>query len=92
MEREEVRALIHELFEEEGLLIGGLIATHDVQDEFIWSLMRNLDLLRQRTLDGLEAEEPQPPAAGKKGASPHPAVEEFLAQLRRSEAARDRRP
>ncbi|MBI3722355.1 hypothetical protein HY251_00140 [bacterium] len=93
MEHKEVRALIGELFEEAALLIGGLIATYDVEDEFIWRLMRNLDLLRQRIFECLEAEEPKTPPAPPNRASPHPAVQHFLSQLRHGEKpAREPRP
>lgn len=84
MEREEVRALLHELFEEAALVIGGLIATYKVEDEFIWRLMRHLDELRRRMFDGLEAEGAETPAAGVKEPTPHPAVQHFLAQLDRA--------
>ncbi|MCK6478606.1 MAG: hypothetical protein HUU06_01325 [Planctomycetaceae bacterium] len=83
MDREEVQALIREVFEEEALLIGGLVAAHPVDDEFVWRLMRNLDALRRRILAAIGAPERPSRPLEPRGAVPHPAVEEFLARLRR---------
>lgn len=86
MERDEVHALLAEIFEEEALLIGGLVAAHDVDDEFVWRLMRNLDLLRHRVVEDIDAQDRRARVPGPNGATPHPAVQEFLAQLRRADS------
>jgi hypothetical protein len=82
----EARSLINEVFEEETLVIGGLIAVHEVEDDLVWRLFRNLDLIRNRALNRLERR------TGNDGkqperrtfTEPHPAIEEFLAQLGRT--------
>lgn len=86
MERGDVHALIRGLFEEEALLIGGLVASHPVEDEFLWRLMRNLDALRLRVIEAVDAAERPLRLPRHDGDRPHPAVEEFLARLRRDEA------
>jgi hypothetical protein len=72
--KEEFRDLIDDVFEEEALVFGGLVAIHDVDDEMVWRLMRNLDVIRRRTLGKLDDKEPN--------LKPHPAIEEFLAKMR----------
>lgn len=85
--KEEARDLINDLFEEEALVIGGLIAVHDVHDDFIWRLVRNLDVIRGKVLRRLEdrtqpdVEEAQ---AGHNKLKPHPAIEDFLLKVRRA--------
>ncbi len=83
----EVRDLITDLFEEEALIIGGLVAVHKVDDDLVWRLVKGLDVIRGKTLRRLEDEEsgdqagPQPHRANLK---PHPAIEDFLLSLRRA--------
>jgi hypothetical protein len=84
IEKTEVRELILDLFEEEALAIGGLVAVHDVEDDLVWRLMRTLDVIRGRALRRLddkvlEDEAGPPPRAAVK---PHPAIEHFLLSLR----------
>ena len=81
----EARTLIDDLFEEEALVIGGLIAVHDVDDELVWRLVKNLDVIRGKVLRRLG----DPAAADGNGTSPqrrhltpHPAIEDFLLKLR----------
>lgn len=86
IEKTEVRELILDLVEEAALAIGGLVAVHDVEDDLVWRLMRTLDVIRGRALRRLDehesAEEEQPPAGGP-AAQPHPAIQEFLARIRK---------
>jgi hypothetical protein len=83
----EVRELITDLFEEEALLIGGLVAIHKVDDDLVWRLVKNFDVIREKILRRLEDEElsenagPPPPMPHLKR---HPAIEDFLLSLRRS--------
>jgi hypothetical protein len=93
--REEARDMIDCLFEEEALVIGGLIAVHDVEDDFIWRLVKNLDVIRGKTLrrleesksaDGEESPERRPKL------KPHPAIEDFLLKVRRNMAGNGARP
>lgn len=83
MERSEVKALLDGIFEEEALLVGGLIAASSVEDKFVWRLMRNLDDLRQRYMKDLYAIERRSSRPRAESVTPHPAVQEFLARLRR---------
>jgi hypothetical protein len=84
MTTSEVKNLINGLFEEQALAIGGVVAVHDVDDDVVWRLMENLDAIRSRTLRRLSDQ-----SAGDSGGTglphlnPHPAIEDFLAALRR---------
>jgi len=85
--KSEAKELIDGLFEEAALVIGGLVAVHEVDDDFIWRLMKNLDMIRGRLLRRFDYED-KDPSDGEgiaKGANlkPHPAIEEFLLKLRR---------
>ena len=78
----QVKELLMDLFEEEALIIGGLVATHKVEDGFVWDLMRGIDAIRRRFSPQLEKskdEDSEPEVKLK----PHPAIEEFLLRLRR---------
>jgi len=46
----EVRQLVDDLFEEEALVIGGLVAVHRLDDELVWRLMKSFDIIRSRFL------------------------------------------
>ena len=80
------RTLVDELFEEIALMIGGLAATGEMEDESVWALIRNLDAIRSRLLKRITQSEV---ADGEwisktNGFRPHPAVEEFLIELRKA--------
>jgi hypothetical protein len=83
----EARALINDLFEEEALVIGGLVAVHRMDDDLVWRLVKSLDVIRGKILRRLEDrarpddEEPRPRRPDSK---PHPAIEDFLLSLRRA--------
>ena len=82
----EARAVIDDLFEEEALIIGGLVALHSIEDEVIWRLIRSLGAIRRKALRRLADEDPtdddtsEPSEANHR---PHPAIQEFLLKLRR---------
>ena len=81
----EAKELIDDLFEEEALVIGGLVAIHDVEDDLVWRLFRNLDVIRKKTLRHLDTKAPSndgDPPGERPGLKPHPAIEEFLLSLR----------
>ena len=84
--KSKVQELIDELFEEEALVIGGLIAVHEVDDDLIWRLIKNLDVIRTKILRRLEdtgsAVTEAPPS--RPNLKPHPAIEDFLRTLRRT--------
>jgi hypothetical protein len=83
----EVKELILDLFEEEALVIGGLVAVHEVEDDLVWRFVRNLDVIRRKVLRRLEDKDlddegkmsPKSP-----NLKPHPAIEQFLLGLRRT--------
>ena len=82
----EARELITDLFEEEALLIGGLIAVHKVDDNLVWPLVKNLDVIRRKILRRLEDNELSDDAAVplRRPLRPHPAIEDFLRSLRKA--------
>ncbi len=86
MTQAETKELIADLLEEETLLIGGLLAVHEVDDGFIWELFRNLDIVRGKLIQRIETNYPLESEMGQArepDLKPHPAIEEFLLKLRR---------
>ncbi len=86
LSKAEVKDLILDLFEEEALVIGGLVAVHKVEDDVIWRLVKNIDVIRRKVLRRLEDKAPEegdgsPPK--RPNLKPHPAIEDFLLSLRR---------
>ena len=82
--KEEARELLDELFEEETLLIGGMVAVHQVEDDFIWKLMKGLDQIRDRFLRRVEdLSDELLPTRRQIKLAPHPAIEHFLLKLKR---------
>ena len=80
----DVREIVNDLFEEEALLIGGLIAVHRLDDDFLWRLVKNLDVIRGRFLRRIEAGETcEETAPSHVDLRPHPAIESFLENIRR---------
>jgi len=80
----EARELLDDLFEEEALALGGLVALHGVDDQLVWRLVRNMDAVRSKALRWLEEKEPRDlDRASPAGMppKPHPAIEEFLRKL-----------
>lgn len=83
----EARELINDLFEEEALVIGGLVAVHDVDDGLVWRLVKNLDVIRGKVLRRLDDKAPDEsgaPRPRRPNLKPHPAIEDFLLSLRRT--------
>ena len=81
----QAKDLIDDIFEEEALVIGGLVAVHDLTDELVWRLIRNLDVIRTRALQSLEEDEAEGPdelRPPRPNLKPHPAIEEFLLRIR----------
>ena len=84
IEKTKVKEMISALFEEEALVIGGLVATHEVDDDLVWSLARSFDMIRERVLNSLTETEPFAPERGSSGKStlqPHPAIQELLRRI-----------
>jgi hypothetical protein len=84
MDRQAVRDLVTELFEEEALLLGGIVAVCPVDDEVVWRFIRGLDRLRRRVMQRIDDVAPAAPADRPHGAGaePHPAIERFLRSIR----------
>lgn len=83
----EVRQIINDLFEEEALVIGGLVAVHDMDDDLVWRLVKNLDVIRGRFLRRIEARDASgngDNSAPRHNLKPHPAIEDFLLNMRRA--------
>jgi hypothetical protein len=76
--------IINGIFEEIGLVLGGLVALHMTtrdpeEDDFLWRLCKNLDVIRVKSLKKLS-----PPKSGKKlDLRPHPAIAELVHRSRR---------
>lgn len=84
----EAKELILDLFEEEALVIGGLAAVHKIEDDVVWRLIKNIDVIRRKVLRRLEDKEPEEEDGGgaprRPNLKPHPAIEDFLLSLRRA--------
>ena len=79
----EVKALIRDLFEEEALALGGLVAVYEIEDDVVWPLVRTLAVTRRRVLRRLDAGRSEDDRRTDSPAlTPHPAIEEFLIRLR----------
>ena len=81
----EARSLIDDIFREEALVIGGLVANHGLDDDLVWRLVRNLEAIRGRILRRLDDELPLDetvPERERPGVKPHPAISDFLCCLR----------
>ena len=80
----QARDLINDLFEEEALVIGGLVAIHEMDDDLVWRLVKNLDVIRVKILRRLDDEGAHDDVETRRpDVRPHPAIEDFLLSLRR---------
>ena len=81
---EDAHRLLDGVFEEQALVIGGLITVHDVEDEFIRRLFRSMGAIRAKAFRSLQGSSADPKGAPPAPLRvPHPAIEEFLARLGR---------
>lgn len=83
----EARGLIDDLFEEQALVIGGLVAVRQIPDDLVWRLVGSLDATRRKALGRLQERH----GRGTMGfpgrypqLRPHPAIQDFIQTLRRS--------
>jgi hypothetical protein len=86
MSKAETKNLILDLLEEEALVIGGLVAVHKIEDEVVWRLVKNLDVIHRKVLRRLDDKDPDQEGGGpprRPNLKPHPAIEDFLLSLRR---------
>jgi len=76
--------LIRDAFDDIALLMGGVAALHNLDDDLLWTLMKRLDRIRVRLLrtltGGVPREEFEPSTA--RPPRMHAAVDEFLARNR----------
>lgn len=79
----QTRELIDDLFEQEALAIGGMVAAQGMEDDLVWRLVRNLDVIRRKALRRLEDEDPEMEGTEPEP-TPHPAIRDFLLLLRRA--------
>jgi hypothetical protein len=83
----EARDLMDEVFEKEALVIGGLAATREIDDELVWRLVKSLDVIREKTLRALEEKEQsilREETDMPLNMEPHPAIEDFLLKIRKA--------
>ena len=80
------RQLLDSVFEETALIFGGLVATHEVDDDFIWQFAKALDSTRLKAIRKIQDEtekENGTPDERPVDLRPHPAIEELLIRIRR---------
>jgi len=85
IDKVEARDLVNDLFEEEALLIGGLVLVYGMDDDLVWHLVRSLDFVRRKFLRRVEDGSPADgvePAPNGSSLRPHPAIADFLRSLR----------
>lgn len=83
----EAKQLIDDVFEEEALVLGGMVAVHEIEDDLVWKLVKNLDLIRRKYIRRLEeqaSDEVNRGSAKPSALRPHPAIEEFLLSMRKA--------
>jgi len=83
MSEAEVKEMLDRTFEEEALIIGGLVALYHVGDDVVFKLMNGLDAVRDKALRRLErGRAKENGARSRPDFTPHPAIEEFLEKAR----------
>lgn len=85
MDKDEARNLIDDLFEEEALMIGGLVALFELRDDVVRHLVKALDFVRRKSLRRIEdASSAGGAEPARRGATlrPHPAIADFLRSVR----------
>jgi len=85
MTKAQTRELINDLFEEEALAIGGLVALRKVDDETVLHLIRSIDAVRTKAIQRLDAVDADGDAERSGEAldlEPHPVIENFLRKVR----------
>lgn len=86
LSKAEVQNLLDDLLEQQALALGGLVALHGMNDELVWKLVKNLDVIRTRFKRRLHAQDRArqgDTARLRPMAQPHPAIQHFLARLGR---------
>ena len=85
IENEQVKRIILDMFREEALLLSGLFTVYEVPDDFIWRVMKNLGILVQNAIRQIDNQDQTAdnPIHPHRAGSPHPAVTEFLSELKK---------
>lgn len=85
MEQAAVRKALDETFRDVALVLGGIFAVHEVQDEAVWQVMKHLDIAHENALAKVDGLDPaaRRPAYPKHEYEHHPAVEALLLKLSR---------
>lgn len=82
----EALEFINDLFKKEALEIGDSAAAHRLDDDHVWRLMGNLDVIRSRVLRRVEAWYGDDTGrAPRPNLKQHPAIEDFLLNIRRAQ-------
>ncbi len=91
LSKQKAKSLVLRIFEEEGLVIGGLAAINKFDDGLLWRLMRNMDAILGKSLASIDNDNNRNSAYPKRGSNvrPHPAIEEFLAKIKRLSGSPD---
>ncbi len=85
--RAQTRKLVTEAFEDTALVLGGLVAVHRVDDDFVWRFVKGLDAVWSKAFRRIDERDKGADADTGDGECclrPHPAIEDFLLKLRRS--------
>jgi hypothetical protein len=77
----EVKEVLDDLFEQQALALGGLVALHDPEDDLVWQLVESMDVIRGRVLRQLRDNGSGLRHPDKAALRPHPAIQEFLSKL-----------
>ena len=75
-------------FEEVALVLGGIFAVHEVDDEAVWQAAKSLSVIYRKARAAIRnACAGAPSEPDERGAEPHPAIVDLLAELRRDRKA-----
>ena len=78
------REVLVDAFEETGLVLGGIFAVHEVDDEVIWQTAKSLSVIYRKAREAIRsADSERPSGPPERKPEPHPAILEFLTQLQR---------
>ena len=82
--RATAQEVLVDAFEETGLVLGGIFAVHEVDDEVIWQTAKSLSVIYRKARDAIRSADSEPPSGPpERKPEPHPAILEFLTQLQR---------
>ena len=84
--QDRAKRLITHVVREQAMVLGGLAALDEIDDEAVWRLIRSLEAIRLRALrrvDQLQEDKGQEEGGTEPPPRPHPAIEEFLRRLGR---------